>query len=190
MEHIPTGEWQLDCSAEVFAVLRNDREFAFLVTLARVVNAIKFGVDVHRSGGDAQIPTLERRRIGAQFYLAGVLHEVLKLRDVAQKNWVNVPGFAEAFDLLDKSRVDPDMAAVLDRIRNRAAFHFDMTVAESSLSKLPVEPFTFIAGIGRDRMDANYELADLVTFGFIFPGGHPKSPTCGHPKLLHLEVIV
>ncbi len=22
------------------------------------------------------------------------------------------------------------------------------------------------------------------------PGGHPKSPTCGHPKLLHLEVIV
>jgi protein-tyrosine phosphatase len=22
------------------------------------------------------------------------------------------------------------------------------------------------------------------------PGGHPKSPTCGHPKLLHLGVIV
>ena len=25
---------------------------------------------------------------------------------------------------------------------------------------------------------------------YLLPGGHPKYPTCGHPKLLHLSVMV
>lgn len=168
MRTIPEGEWELDCTGELFGDLRNDTEFAFLVTLARIVNALKFGVDVHRSGGDERTPTLERRRVGALFYLAGVLHEVLQVRTAAEKHWGEVSGFKEVFGVLDESKVDPETAEVLRRIRNRAAFHFDTTVAVRSLPELPAEPFTFIAALGRDPMDANYELADLVTFGFIF----------------------
>jgi hypothetical protein len=168
MHTIPEGEWQLECTGELFADLRSDKEFAFLVTLARIVNALKFGVDVHRSGGDERTPTLERRRVGALLYLAGILHEVIQLRNAAEKQWGEVPGFKEVFGVLDESKVDSETADVLHRIRNRAAFHFDTTVAVRSLPELPAEAFTFIAALGRDPMDSNYELADLVTFGFIF----------------------
>lgn len=168
MPRIPEGEWQLDCSGEVFAELRNDKEFAFLVTLARVVNAVKFGVDVHRSGGDERTPVLERRRVGALLYLAGVVHEIFELRRKAGKRWAKMPGFKEVFGVLDEKTADPDMAKVLRRIRNKTVFHFDEAVPLQSLPALPAEPFTFLAATGRDPMESNYELADLVTFGFIF----------------------
>ncbi len=33
---------------------------------------------------------------------------------------------------------------------------------------MPVEPFAFLGASGADPMQANFELADLVPFGFVF----------------------
>lgn len=168
MRTIPSGEWQLECTGEVFRELRSDREFAFLVSLARIVNALKFGVASHRAAAEDLTPAAERQRVGSTFYLAGVLHEVLEFRSAAAKRWGDLTSFRDVFATLDDSSVDEGTAEVLRRIRNRAAFHFDPAVAEKNVPQLPAEPFTFLAATGKDPFESNYELADLITFGFIF----------------------
>jgi len=113
-------------------------------------------------------PVDERHRIGSLLYLSGVLHEVLELKKTAEKEWSDLAIFSEVFSLFDENVVDDKTADLLTKIRNRAAFHFDPTLAQRTLPRLPAEPFTFITATGRDPMNANYELADIITFGFIF----------------------
>lgn len=164
----PEGPWRLECSGALFESLREDPEFAFLVTLARIVNALKFGVGVHPTAADARTPVVERRQVGAVLYLGGIVHEVLTLRKSSLKTWGHLPGYQAVFGVLDDALVDAEMAGWLHAMRNRAAFHFDMDIARQALSKLPAEPFTFLAAMGPHPMDGNYELADVVTFVSIF----------------------
>ena len=168
MPSTPEGEWDLTCSAEVFSSLREDREFAFLVTIARILNAVKFGVQAHREASVDLTPIAERQRVGAQLFLAGLLHEILEFRKIAATDWGDLEAYSSIFAFFDESRLDHKTVDLLHRIRNRTAFHFDATVASRALPQLPAEPFTFITAVGRDPMNSNYELADLVTFGFIF----------------------
>jgi hypothetical protein len=168
MSSIPEGEWDVVCSAEVFSTLRHDREFAFLVTVARIVNAVKFGVQAHREAGVDRTPIAERQRIGAQLFLAGLLHEILEFKRASANDWGDSEAYTSIFGFFDESRLDDKTVELLHRIRNRTAFHFDAAVASRALPQLPAEPFTFIAAVGRNPMNSNYELADLVTFGFIF----------------------
>lgn len=165
---VPAGEWELICSGEVFARLRKDEEFAFLLTLSRVLNALKFGVETHRAGGIERTPVAERRRVGAFLYLASALHETLQLKKAAESKWGKLPVFVEVFEAFNEERLDAATVRLLNRIRNRASFHFDPTVAARALSELPEEPFAFLTATGRDPMNSNYELADLITFGFVF----------------------
>jgi hypothetical protein len=168
MAMIPDGEWQLECSAAVFDRLRTDREFAFLTTLARVLNATKFGVEAHRTYAEELTPIGERHRVGALLYLAAVVHEILELKKKAETDYSDLPAVSTVFSVFSEDRLDAELVTVLHRIRNRAAFHFDVAAAERALPRLPAEPFTFVAAVGRDPMTANYELADIVTFGFLF----------------------
>jgi hypothetical protein len=168
MARVPTGEWEVTCTGEVFARVRSDPEFAFLLTLARMVNAVKFGVQTHRQAGGILTPVAERQRVGAQLFLAGLLHEILEFRKVAAKTCAHLDAFKRAFSVFDQHNLDSTTVELLDRIRNRAAFHFDASVALRSLPQLPAEPFAFLIAVGRDPMDSNYELADIITFGFIF----------------------
>ena len=165
---IPTGEWELACSADVFAKLRKDEEFAFLLTLSRVLNALKFGVETHRAGGAERTPAAERRRTGAFLFLASALHETLELRKAGEAKWGKLAIFQEAFAVFDEKSLDSETQTLLNRIRNRASFHFDPTIASRALSDFPNEYFAFLAANGRDTMNGNYELADFITFGFIF----------------------
>lgn len=168
MARIPKGEWEVTCTGEVFARVRGDPEFALLLTLARIVNAVKFGVHAHREAGEALTPLAERQRVGAQLFLSGMLHEILEFRKRAAEKWDQLDAFTAVFSSFDEQTLDDRTVELLQKIRNRAAFHFDEAVALRSLPQLPAEPFAFLVAADNDPMDSNYELADLVTFGFIF----------------------
>jgi hypothetical protein len=169
---IPKGEWELECSGEVFARVRDTPEFAFLVTLGRVINAVKFGIEAHRHwSDDGETPRAERQRLGSLLYLAAALHEVLELKRTVEQDAGANSAAAAVFGVFSEDKLDRQFAEDLRRIRNRGAFHFDSAVAQQSLSKFPAEPFTFITSVGVDPMDANYELADIVSVTFMFGSG-------------------
>ena len=167
--NIPTGDWRLLCTAETFAALRNDKEFAFLVTLGRIINAFKFGVATMQTE-TAITPAADRQRMQAFLYVAALVHEMTQFRAKHAKTCGELTAYQDTFASLDERPIDKRTADLLSKIRNRAAFHFDLTVTQRTLPSLPDESCSFAAGSSRRRMDTNNELADIVTYMFLFGG--------------------
>lgn len=160
----------MTCSAELFAELRGHQEFAFLVALARAVNALKFGVAAMAATGDAVTPATERQRFQAFLYLSGVLHEVFEFKIRSHDKVGDLAAYRGAFKVLEVAALDLKTRELISKIRNRTAFHFDLDIVERTLPKMPPENLCFLAGYGRHSSEANYELASIVTFAFAF--GH------------------
>lgn len=163
----PDGNWKFSCSADAFAELRNDREFTFLVAISRITNALKFGMAAMNDQGKEPTPRADRQRMNAFLYVAGVLHEAFEFLD-STKSEAGQTTHAAAKGVLDAAMNDPTIVDTLRAIRNRAAFHFDPTIAGRVLPTLPVESFSFATGVGARRLDINNELSDLITFVFLF----------------------
>ena len=166
---VPDVPWRLVCSAEQFDTLfRHDREFAFLATLARISCAIKFARAARFGAGKRKSNARARQAFGGFVQLAALMHEVLEMQRNHAAKWSGLTAWQRVFAVLDKSHLDADAAQILGAIRNRAAFHFDPTVAQQTIPRLPIEEFALLSGDGRNRMQTNSELADIMTMGFLF----------------------
>jgi hypothetical protein len=85
---IPDEPWRLVCSAEQFdRELRDDKEFAFLVTAARLSSAIKFGSAAVHGAGRRNSNARSKQGFGEFLYLAGIVHEALALRATHAHKW-------------------------------------------------------------------------------------------------------
>lgn len=165
---VPSGKWGLQCTAETAAHLARDPEFAFLVTLARAVNALKFGVHASREAAQYVDAPGYRQAIGSFFYNAGLLHEVLVFRANTKSRWGQHPVYIAVFEGLSEEKLGPEIGALLITIRNRAAFHLDVGVANKAVPELPVENWLFLRGEGPSPIDWNYEFSDVVAMAFLF----------------------
>jgi hypothetical protein len=166
----PPGRWRLIVPVETFATLKTDKEFLFLATLCRMVNAAKFGVSAMNDHRGIETPASDRQRMGSFLYTAGVINELTEFVVNQKEVWGGLTAFGRAFDLLDEDQVDTQTREVLHTIRNRQAFHFDPTVAERVLPRIPNDEYPLVTGVGPGRLDANYELADVTALAFVF--GH------------------
>lgn len=157
----------LPASAEVFSALRTDREFAFLVAISRITNALKFGMAAMNDQSKEPAPRADRQRMNAFLFVAGALHEAIEFLDKSERE-AGQTTYIAAKSVLETAMNDATIAEPLKAIRNRAVFHFDPTIAGRVLPTLPVESYSFATGIGGQRLDINNELSDLVTFAFLF----------------------
>src|SRR5205823_4767195 len=117
---------------------------------------------------DEVTPAADRQRMQAFMYLAAVIHEILEFRDKTVSTWSGLSAYRSVFTVVDESLVSAQASDMLHKIRNRAAFHFQADLIEKTMPTLPNEPFVMLSGHGTGRMSANYDLADLLTFGFLF----------------------
>jgi hypothetical protein len=174
---VPEGRWRLVCSPRTFAELRTDPEFTFLVTLARYVNALKYGMAVMNAQGDSTAPAADRQRHGSFVYVAGVLHELLGFLDDAateKKKKLGLAGltaFVEVKRAIDRVRLTKQQRELLEYVRNRGAFHVNPQIAARVLPHLPEMELTFAAGDGRRPLGVNAEFSELVTFLYMFRRG-------------------
>ncbi len=108
--------------------------------------------------------------MGAFLYTAGVINELTEFVRSHKEVGGGLMAFERAFNLVDEGRVEDATRHVLHVIRNRQAFHFDPTVAERVIPRLPPDDYPLVVGHGPERLAANYELADIATIAFVF--GH------------------
>jgi hypothetical protein len=165
---IPEGEWDMTCPAKLFATLRSDKEFTFLVALARSVNALKFGIAAIEAVGDQVSPGAERQRFQGFLYLTGALHELLEFKKESEERWSGLTAYQDAFNALNNEGLDAKTTKLISKVRNRVAFHMKIDVVERTLPQMPLETLCFLAAEGKRRMESNYELANIITFGFAF----------------------
>jgi hypothetical protein len=61
------SDWYIDCDAETFAKCKDDPKFAYIVTLARSVNALNFVAGATPSSKAIDSPANTRDRLGGYF---------------------------------------------------------------------------------------------------------------------------
>jgi hypothetical protein len=179
--NIPNGEWRLQCPAELFGTLKEDKEFVFLVSLARLVSVVKFYIAAKDGVLGDTSPAAERQHMVAFYQLSGVLHEILEFQRKTEAEWSGLSAYQYAFRPFTGSDLDKHTRELLTAIRNRAAFHFDIHVASTQLRKLPDEEYTLASSVGRNHMALNYEISDFVTFSHMF--GSLQSDGVTHARL-------
>jgi hypothetical protein len=156
------------CSDDTWSALQRDKEFAFLLTMARVSNALKFGIASAYGAGEELSPAGARQGMGRFLYLTGIVHELVAFRDEHRDEWSGLTAFQQIFSVLEDIALDREVTELLNKVRNRAAFHIDPSLPGRVLPQFPNDSYSFVTGRGTRRMDSNFELADIVTFAFIF----------------------
>ena len=163
---IPEGFWELSADAETFANLRNDKETHFLLVLARMVDALKFGVRAMQSVQESKAPAADRQRVGVLLHMSATLNEIVDFRKKYGDTWGSLTAFDTAYSALNRVLTDPDLAAAMGKLRNKAAFHFDPEIAGQVLRQLPAQDVVFATGQGTNRFEMGYDLADIVALAF------------------------
>lgn len=171
----PVGPWEISLPGDEFEKLRLDPRLARLLTLARVVNALRFCQLSVFSLTDADTPSNRRQRINAFLFTAGILYEGLRVAATLGKDFANRKAFTEGMGvLLGEERTKELRKTILNRLRNKIVFHYDEDVAPTGLEKMRLDSYRFATGVGRRNGDVYYDLADEVAVNFIL--GEPESP--------------
>lgn len=158
---------QLYCPADEFTPHRTSPHFRRLVTLARIVNSLRFteiaGVEQNHKEG----PSPSRQRVSAFLYMAALLYEGLRFAKRIAKDFQGSPAYRTGFSELLR---DPEVRSLRDgllaRLRNQAIYHHDDEVAELGLQLLNEPEYVFVSTSGRTNADFYYDLADLTVVRF------------------------
>ncbi len=111
-------------------LLRTDEKFLELLSLARVLNALRF---FHKTTVDSYAlsgPVRARSIINSFLYLGSVLYEGFHTVEKLGKDLKNLDSFNGFEVLLKDKTVRSFRKLVLHRMRNKFVFHFDVTVAK------------------------------------------------------------
>jgi len=145
--------------------LRGDPRFQRLLTLAQIVNSIRFAQSaaVDRRGDDS--PASDRQRAESFFYLAGVLDEGLNFAERLGEHFRDLSAYKGIVALLKEAA--PLRPGLLDRLRNQAVYHKDDVCAGTGLARIRNPDYVFAASDSRRAGDVYYELADHAFFAFM-----------------------
>jgi hypothetical protein len=74
-----TLDWYIDCDAETFAKCKDDPKFAYIVTLARSVNALNFVAGATPNPESMSSPANTRDRLSGYFIMCALFFEAMQL---------------------------------------------------------------------------------------------------------------
>ncbi|GEM_PF-3628723 len=200
----PSGNWIFVLPAQLTVGLRTDPEFAFLVTVSRVVSAMLFGIealnqyaqksnDPPKAAGELLLanPRGERQVFEAFLYLTSALHSAFECLDAAEPQLGHLGSFQAVRASLESPQMDDAAVELMQVVRNRAGFHFDPTIASRVVPTLPDTDMVFCMGNGPTRGGMHFTTAWLVTVDFVFGGGKKtKDPDATAARLSKMITAV
>lgn len=164
-------EVQLFIDANGFERLRHDPALHRVLTLARIVNTIRFAEVAVVTRGPEDTPSATRQSSSAGFYIGALLWEALEFADRLGKEFRDSPAFREHLAPLLK---DPEVrrlrSGILQRLRNQAVYHHDDGVIPAGLGLVRNGDVVLMSTAGLTRRDAYYDLADIAVMHFALDG--------------------
>jgi hypothetical protein len=161
--------YDITCSQETFDRIKMDERFLALLTLARVINALRFcqkaAIDAKAVAG----PAGARAWINSFLFAASVLYEGFLAVERLAVHFKDFDSYRNGFAVLLKDRATQSLRqSVLHRMRNKFVFHFDRDVAKESFDhffELPV--YKFASGTGRASGEMYFGLADEAVMNYL-----------------------
>ena len=155
---------QIYGNPDVFKKCRDDKKFAYVVALARAVNALNSAHSLMISTTDKDTPAAIRDRMNSYFFVSGILYESLKLIRAMSK----VFGGDKSFETSLRFILKDTSAQTLERlhlksVRHGGVFHFLPDRFADAIAKTPMTECVFASSLGKQKGNIQYTFADLIT---------------------------
>ena len=160
--------YDITCSQETFDRLKTDERFLALLTLARVINALRFcqkaAIDAKAVAGAAG----DRTRINSFLFEASVLYEGFLAVERLAMHFKDFDSYRNGFAVLLKDSATQSLRqSVLHRMRNKFVFHFDRDVAKESFDHFELPVYKFASGTGEASGEMYFGLADEAVMNYL-----------------------
>lgn len=160
--------YDISCSKEAFVRLKTDERFLALLTLVRVINALRF---CQKAAIDANVvagPVGARTRINSFLFAASVLYEGFFAVEQLAMHFKDFDSYRNDFAVLLKDRDTQSLRqSVLKRMRNKFVFHFDRDVAQQSFDHFKLPVYKFASGTGKASGEMYFGLADEAVINYL-----------------------
>ena len=161
-------EFKIKCSKETFKVLKTDERFLSLLTIARVVNALRFcqkaGIDAKNSQGLSSAGSIANSAL----FASSVMYEGLRAAEKLGKHFKDIDSYKNGFGaLLKDKKIKSFSQTALKRMRNKFVFHFDSNVMAESFRNFELPEYIFAAGVGKTSGEMYFVLADDAVFNYL-----------------------
>jgi hypothetical protein len=168
--------YDISCAQETFDRLKTDERFLALLTLARVVNALRFCLKADIDAKTVTGPTGARTRINSFLFAGSVLYEGFLAVERLGMHFKDLDSYRNGFGVLLKDRATQSLRqSVLHRMRNKFVFHFDRDVARESFDHFQLPAYKFASGIGEASGEMYFGLADEAVMNYLLQPAHNES---------------
>jgi hypothetical protein len=161
-------EFKIKCSKETFEKLKIDERFLSLLTIARVVNALRFCQKAGMDAKNSQGPSSAGSIANSALFASSVMYEGLRAAEKLGKHFKDIDSYKNGFGALLKDRkIKTFRQTALKRMRNKFVFHFDLDVMAESFKNFDLSEYIFAAGVGKTSGEMYFVLADDAVFNYL-----------------------
>jgi hypothetical protein len=156
-------EKQIYGSPTIFIKCRTDKKFAYIVALARAVNALNSAHSLMMSSGRRNDPAAIRDRMNSYFFVSAILYETLKLIRKMSNVYGKDKSFQDSLQIVLKDKTAQALEQMhLKAARRDAVFHFLPDRFAKAIEKTPMTECVFASILGQRKDSIHYTFADLI----------------------------
>ena len=143
---------------------RADKKFAYVVALARAVNALNSAHSLMMSTTGKDTPAAIRDRMNSYFFVSGILYEALKLIRAMNTVFAGDKSFESSLRLILKDASGQALEQMhLKSVRHGGVFHFLPDRFADAIAKTAMTECVFASTLGEQKGNIHYTFADLIT---------------------------
>src|SRR5258708_21930309 len=140
-----------------------DKKFAYVVALARAVNALNSAHSLMISTTGRDTPAALRDRMNSYFFVSAILYESLKLIETMSPVYGKDKSFQTSLQLLLKDKTAQALKRMhLKAVRRDAVFHYLPDRFAEAIAKTPMTECVFASILGQQKGSIHYAFADYI----------------------------
>jgi len=162
--------WRIRIPPDRLDSIRHEAPFVQMVALGRTLNSLRFLQLAFLQYADSDQPPAPRQRFAAVFFMAGVLHEGVKLLKRMGQHFRTTRAWQESITpILRDGLVERLFNDSIEPLRTGAVFHFLEEFVQPVLAQGSFDEIVLISGAGRQQGNVHYDFSDLLAF-VLFTG--------------------
>jgi hypothetical protein len=156
-------ERQIYGNPAIFRKCRTDKKFAYVVALARAMNALNSAHSLMTSTAERNDPAAQRDRMNSYFFVPAILYETLELIRKMNPVYGKDKSFQDSLQLVLKDKTARALEQMhLKAARRDAVFHYVPDRFAEAIAKTPITECVFASILGQRKGDIHYAFADMI----------------------------
>lgn len=148
---------------KILELCQKDKKFAFVVALARAVNALNSAHSLMTSTMDKRTPAAQRDRMNSYFFASAILYETLDLIEKIGCVYREEKIFQNTLHHLLKDKTFQTLKRMhLKGVRRDAVFHYDPDRFTEAIMNTGMTECVFASAIGKKKGSIHYSFADYI----------------------------